>query len=143
VGTLPTTCLVDASALVAAADRAARQHRPVVEALERADYVLVVPLLALAEAIYLIGSRFGPRVEAEFLRGLKDLDLHAPYPEDFERIATLVEQYRDLPLGGIDASIVALAERLGANTVATLDRRHFSVVRPAHSDRFEIVPPGP
>ena len=59
---------------------------------------------------------------------------------DLPRIAELVARYADLPLGGIDASVVATAERLGLAEVATLDRRHFSVVRPSHVAAFSVVP---
>jgi predicted nucleic acid-binding protein len=52
----------------------------------------------------------------------------------------LVESYRDFPLGGADASVVALAERLGVAQVATLDRRHFTVVRPRHLVAFTLLP---
>jgi uncharacterized protein len=55
-------------------------------------------------------------------------------------IAELVARYRDLPLGTIDASVVATAERLAVNEIATTDRRHFSVVRPANADSFELLP---
>jgi len=48
--------------------------------------------------------------------------------------------YHDLPLGTVDASVVAAAERVGAKLVATLDRRHFTVVRPKHVGAFEILP---
>jgi predicted nucleic acid-binding protein len=46
----------------------------------------------------------------------------------------------DKELGAVDASVVAIAERLGVREIATLDRRHFSVVRPRHADVFSIVP---
>ena len=59
---------------------------------------------------------------------------------DWLRIAELVSRYRDLPLGTVDASVVAAAERLQTTTIATLDRRHFSVVRPAHAPAFELLP---
>lgn len=59
---------------------------------------------------------------------------------DWLRIAQLVVVYRDLPLGAVDASVVAAAERLGATDVATLDRRHFGVVRPRHVDPFTLLP---
>jgi predicted nucleic acid-binding protein len=52
----------------------------------------------------------------------------------------LVAQYHDLPLGTVDASVIAAAERLGVTEIATVDRRHFSVVRPAHVIAFELVP---
>jgi predicted nucleic acid-binding protein len=61
-------------------------------------------------------------------------------PSDWIRIAELVWRYRDLPLGTVDASVVATAERLGIVEVATLDRRHFSVVRPAHIAAFDLLP---
>ncbi|MDQ6771886.1 MAG: VapC toxin family PIN domain ribonuclease, partial [Candidatus Dormibacteraeota bacterium] len=61
-------------------------------------------------------------------------------PADWLRIAELVAAYRDLPFGTVEASIVAASERLGTRTIATLDRRHFSVVRPAHLPGFDLVP---
>ena len=48
--------------------------------------------------------------------------------------------YSDLPLGFVDASIVAMAERLAFDTVLTVDRRHFGVVRPRHVERLRVVP---
>jgi hypothetical protein len=45
-----------------------------------------------------------------------------------------------LPLGGTDASVIALAERIGAEIVITLDRRHFGTVRPRHREVLELLP---
>jgi len=56
------------------------------------------------------------------------------------RAAELVAAYRDLPLGTVDAAVVAAAERLEVTRIATLDHRHFSVVRPRHVEAFELVP---
>jgi uncharacterized protein len=56
------------------------------------------------------------------------------------RMAELVATYRDLPLGSVDASVITAAERLDATEVATLDRRHFSVVRPKHEVAFQLMP---
>src|ERR1700730_11669398 len=77
---------------------------------------------------------------ARFLDGLSALSIEAPYPEDWPRIAGLVEQYANFPLGGTDASVVALAERLGTNLVLSLDRRHFGTVRPRHCERLRLLP---
>lgn len=52
----------------------------------------------------------------------------------------LVARYRDLPLGTVDASVIAAAERLGVAEIATVDRRHFSEVRPEHLPAFELLP---
>lgn len=59
---------------------------------------------------------------------------------DYTRMAELVDTYGDLPLGTTDASAVAIAERLKLAEVATLDRRHFTVVRPAHVDTLTLLP---
>jgi uncharacterized protein len=100
----------------------------------------VIPALVVAEVTYLVGSRLGANAEANLLRGLAHIEVEAPTSNDWERIAELVDEYADLPLGGTDASIVALAERLDAGMVITLDRRHFTVVRPRHRDAFELLP---
>jgi predicted nucleic acid-binding protein len=48
---------------------------------------------------------------------------------------------RGLGLGLVDASVVTVAENLGARQLATLNRRDFSVVRPRHVDGgFELIP---
>ncbi len=74
------------------------------------------------------------------MRGLGPFDVEAPSPDDFARIAELVEAYADFPLGGTDASAVALAERLAAPIINTFDRRHFAAVRPHHRDAFALLP---
>lgn len=132
--------VVDAGPLYAVAAADDPDHARSLEALARPELQLVVPALVVAEATYLISSRMGPRVEAQFLRGLESFDIAAPEPEDWERIGELVEQYADMPLGGTDASVVALAERIDARTVITLDQRHFIAVRPRHCDAFELLP---
>jgi len=48
--------------------------------------------------------------------------------------------YSSLPLGAADASVIAVAERLKLTEVATLDRRHFTVVRPSHVDALTLLP---
>jgi len=56
------------------------------------------------------------------------------------RVAELVDTYADLRLGGVDASVVAVAERLGVAEVGTLDVLHFRVVRLRHVDAFVLSP---
>jgi len=63
--------------------------------------------------------------------------------EDFARMAQLVAQYDDLPLGTTDASVIALAERLGIEEVVTLDQRHFRTVRPSHVNALLLLPETP
>lgn len=101
-----------------------------------------MPQLVLAEAAYLVGRQLGSVAEAGFLRELggASVELQPLERDDLARIAELIETYADLRLGTVDASVIAVAERLSATTIATLDRRHFTVVRPKHLDAFQLVP---
>ncbi|MGA2455072.1 MAG: PIN domain-containing protein [Solirubrobacteraceae bacterium] len=137
---MTTLAVVDAGPLYAAADADDQDHLTSRTALSRADLRLVVPALVIAEATYFVGRRLGPAAESKFLRGVGDLDVEGPSSEDFTRIAELVDQYADFPLGGTDASVVALAERLDASTILTLDRRHFAAIAPRHRKAFELLP---
>lgn len=132
--------VVDAGPLYAAADRSDRHHRVSVDLLSSASYRFFVPILAAAEAIYLVGSRLGPLAEASFIEGLRDLNVTAPTTTEWTRIAELVRTYRSFPLGAADASVVALAERLGTDLIVALDRRHFNAIRPTHVDAFDLLP---
>lgn len=96
--------------------------------------------MIIVEATYFIGERFGPMAEASFLASLARFEVEAPLREDWARISELVYQYRDFPLGGTDASVIALAERLDTDLIITLDRRHFSAVRPRHVPAFRLLP---
>ena len=132
--------VVDAGPLYATTDADDQDHEACREVLARADLRLVIPALVVAEATYFVGRRLGPHAEATFLRALGALDIEGPAPEDFNRIAELVETYADFPLGGTDASVVALAERIGAEVVITLDHRHFAAVKPRNRDAFQLLP---
>jgi len=101
---------------------------------------LVVPQLALAEVTYLL-QRLDADYEIPLLHTIAIGDLiAAPVdPSDWMRIAQLVDEYHDLPLGSADASLVALAERLNVRQVASIDN-DFRVVRPLHVEHFEVLP---
>jgi len=91
----------------------------------------VVPALVITEVAYLVHSRLGSAAEIRFLGDLAagNFIVESVAAGDWLRIAELVGRYRDLPLGTVDASVVTAAERLSVREVATLDRRHFSVVQ--------------
>jgi predicted nucleic acid-binding protein len=126
--------------LYAAVDLNDRDHARSVAALRQPGVHLVIPALVVSEASYLIARRLGSDVEARFLASLADLDVRGPEPDDWKRISQLVGKYRDLPLGGTDASIVVLADRLRTRLIITLDHRDFRVVRNAAGEAFELRP---
>ena len=96
----------------------------------------------ITEVVYFVGSRLGADAEVRFLGDLAagEFTVEPVAAGDWLRIAELVSRYRDLPLGSVDASVIATAERLDITQLATLDRRHFSIVRPTHAPSFELVP---
>lgn len=96
----------------------------------------------ITEVTYLLATRLGVVPEVRFLGDLAGGSFNvAPVAAgDWLRIAQLVSRYRDLPLGTVDASVVATAERLGIHEIATLDHRHFTVIRPHHTQFFTLLP---
>lgn len=138
----PVAALVDAGPLYAYIDADDAHHRECLSLLEDYPAPLLVPVLVVAEVAYLVATRLGADAEVRLLGDLASGGFVSIPVDDLDwlRIAELVGRYRDLPLGTVDASIVAAAERLGITTIATLDRRHFSVVRPAHLAAFDLIP---
>jgi len=138
----PEALVIDAGPLYAYADRRDGAHSASLHLFETHPGPLIVPMLVIAEVTYLMRKHLNPAIEVALLADLADghFAVEPVQPADWSRIAHLVARYRDFPLGTVDASVVACAERLGARTIATLDRRHFSVVRPAHVDAFELLP---
>ena len=134
--------IVDAGPLYAAATRRDRNHRRCVELLSSAERPLLVPALVVTEVSYLLADRVGAQAELAFARSVADgeLVIEPVLDSEWGRIAELTEQYLDLPLGVVDASVVTLAERHEAKVIATLDHRHFTVVRPLHTSSFTLVP---
>lgn len=134
--------VVDTGVLVATADTADPDHEPCRSLLEETEGPLVTTAMVIAEAAYLIGRRLGAAAEAKLYDSILDGELHieALTEPDWSRIRELVTTYADLGLGGTDAGVIAVAERLSVSRVATLDHRHFRVVRPNHVDAFELLP---
>lgn len=135
--------IVDSGPLYAVTDTDDDDHRRCVETLQRPDLELVIPALVVAEVTYMVGRRLGAKAECRFLRGLEHFDVEAPAAEDWPRIGKLVEQYAAFALGGTDASVLALAERLESEIVITLDRRHFPAIRPRHRASLVLLPEKP
>jgi predicted nucleic acid-binding protein len=134
--------IVDAGPLVAAAATRDRNHERCVELLSEAPGPLVVPMLVVTEVAYFLADRIGETAEQAFAASLRSGELLAEpvEPVDWDRITELLSQYDDLGLGIVDASVVAACERLGQTELATLDRRHFSVVRPSDCAALTLLP---
>jgi uncharacterized protein len=139
---MTSVAIVDSGPLIASAFRSDPDHAASLAALRTPGLRLVIPALCVAEVSYFLERRGGPDYAARFARGLRDFDVRQPAPEEWDRIAELVEQYADLGLGVVDSSVVSLAERLKTDLVITLDHRHLATVSPRHTGRFRLLPGG-
>ena len=134
--------VVDTGPLYAAADSSDAHHQACVPLFTDPPDRLVLPVSVVVEASFLIERHLGPQAEARFLSSLPSsgVTVEQLVQDDLARMAELVATYADMPLGAVDASVVAIAERLGAMTLLSLDQRHFSVVRPRHTEAFTLLP---
>jgi predicted nucleic acid-binding protein len=133
--------VVDTGVLYAALDADDADHGPCTKLLTCAREPRVVPAPVLSEVDWLCGrlphNRFSlilDQIETGALV-VEDL-LH----EDYRRAGNLLNTYADLRVGFVDASVLAVVERLREPKLATLDHRHFSVMRPRHVDALELLP---
>lgn len=101
-----------------------------------------MPSTVLTETSWHVETHLGAKREAMFLTAVAsgELDLLELTPADLARAGEIVETYADMRLGFVDASVVALAERLDVRQIATVDRRHFTVLRPRHVNAFTLLP---
>jgi uncharacterized protein len=134
--------ICDTGPLLAALDAADPDHERCAQLLLDVDEDLVVPTLVLAEVDCWFHERLTPQAWLDFLDDVVAgaYRCEPPAPADLVRCHELQAQYHDLRLGVVDASVIALAERLRQPAVATLDHRHFSVVRPRHVEALDLLP---
>ena len=137
---MPDTAIVDTSALLASIDRDSPFHMAAIAVFRRRDLDFVLSPLVVAETAYVVADRFGAAAEAGFVRRLRSWRIETSSAEEWPRVADLVEQYGDFPLGATDAANIVLAERFRTDLIVTLDRRHFVAVRPNHVNAFRILP---
>ncbi|KAA8969200.1 MAG: PIN domain-containing protein [Mycobacterium sp.] len=134
--------IVDAGPLYAYVDADDAHHVSSLELLQTHPGPLIVPTLVITEVVYLLNTRLGAEPEVRFLGDVAEgaFVVEPVAAGDWLRIAELVARYRDLAFGTVDASVVATAERLGISEIATVDRRHFTIVRPCHTEAFTLLP---
>jgi predicted nucleic acid-binding protein len=123
-------------------DQSDQDHGVCAELIARRTEQLVVPAPVLVELDWLASSRLGPGAFESFLADIEDgtirvIDLTRA---DYRRVRELCSRYRDLPLGFVDAAVLAVTERMGEPKLVTLDYRHFRVVRPQHGVSLVLLP---
>ena len=132
--------VLDTGPIAASLNGSDRRHTECAQFLTTLAGRKLLPSPVLTEVCWLL-ERW-PKVEAAFLNEVAKgtFELIHLTPADLTRMSELVSQYADFPLGAVDASVLAIAERFGVDRIATLDRRHFGVVKPDHAPALTLLP---
>ncbi|MGH2586908.1 MAG: type II toxin-antitoxin system VapC family toxin [Dehalococcoidia bacterium] len=134
--------ILDAGPMLAVFDRTDADHQACRRLLETTIEPLIIPAPVLVELDYWIHARLHPGVLIAFLDDItagayliEDL-----LPQDYHRVRELCDRYADADIGFVDAAVLAVVERLNEPKLATLDRRHFGMLRPRHVDALRLLP---
>lgn len=134
--------ILDTSVVVAFMNRADRRHEEVATWLDDYRGSLVTSPLALAEMDHMIGRLGGANAQEalweEFDGGAYRVDW---WPSALYETIEVARDNAGLELGLADASLAVLARRLHTVEIATLDERHFRVLRPLSGDAaYRLLP---
>jgi hypothetical protein len=134
--------ILDTGPLYASLDRSDADHRSCRALIESADEPLIIPAPVLVEVDYWIHQRLHAGALVALLADIEagayvvaDLDL-----SDYARVRELCDRYADADVGFVDAAVMAVVERFNEPKLATLDRRHFALLRPRHRESVELLP---
>jgi predicted nucleic acid-binding protein len=134
--------ILDTGPLYASLDRSDQDHAACRDLIEAAREPLLIPSPVLVEVDYWISQRLSPGVLVALLADIEAgaygvVDL---VRSDYTRVRELCDRYADADIGFVDAAVLAIVERLGESKLATLDRRHFALLRPRHRDAIDLIP---
>jgi uncharacterized protein len=122
--------VADTGAILALIDRSDRHHKTLLALFEEQSGDWVLPWAILAEVDYLVGAHVGARAQEAWVDDLASGAFQVEWgtEADLTRAREIARRHRSLRIGLVDAVVMAIAERLRAEAVATLDLRHFGAV---------------
>jgi predicted nucleic acid-binding protein len=122
--------VADTGAILALIDADDRHHDALLDLYEENPDAWVLPWAVLPEVDYLLLTHVSAKAELAFMRDVADARYLVDWggDADLRRARELCDRYRGLRLGLVDGVVMATAERLKADTIATLDVRHFGAV---------------
>lgn len=134
--------ILDTGPLYASLDRSDADHPACRLLIEDATEALVIPAPVLVEVDYWVRLRLGAGAFVALLADIESgayrvVDLDAA---DYSRVRELCDRYADSGVGFVDAAVMAIVERLNEPKLATLDHRHFGLMRPRHRDVIDLLP---
>jgi predicted nucleic acid-binding protein len=123
--------VADTGAVVALIDADDRNHETLRLLFEGDPDQWVLPWAILPEVDYLVSTHVGRKAQEAFLADLAASVFRVEWGREADtgRARDIDRRYRTLRLGLVDSVVMAIAERLGADAIATLDLRHFAAVR--------------
>jgi predicted nucleic acid-binding protein len=123
--------IADTGFFLALANADDHHHAVAEAALRRLREPLITTWPVMTVACHLLLARVGTAAEVAFVRSARAgaFQLFSLAVEHLERIESLMQKYRDLPMDLADASLVVLAETLGSGRILSTDRRDFKTYR--------------
>ncbi|MDP7105078.1 MAG: PIN domain-containing protein [SAR202 cluster bacterium] len=134
--------ILDTGPVYALLDRDDLDHAVSRQLIESAVEPLVIPAPVLVEVDYLVRIRLHAGVMISFLDDVVEnaYSIEELRAEDYRRVRELCDLYSDSDIGFVDAAVLAVVERLNEPKLATLDHRHFGMLRPRHVDALRLLP---
>jgi predicted nucleic acid-binding protein len=134
--------IADTGFLFALVNTQDEHHRKVINVVRRLSEPVILPLTVLPEICYLLDTRLGHPSMRQFVANVLTgaMELTSLNKTDIARALKILQQYGDTRIDFVDATLIALAERLQITRVLTVDQRHFRIVRPLHCSAFELLP---
>lgn len=122
--------VVDTGAMLALLDASEDHHTALKDLFEADPDRWILPWTILPEVDYLVTAHLGVKAHEAFLADLAEGAFSVEWGRDEDLIAArrIHTRYRALRLGIVDAVVIATAERMRAEAIATLDLRHFAAV---------------
>lgn len=122
--------LADTGAVLALIDSDDRHHSPLRTAFESRPDAWILPWAILPEVDYLLSTHLGSRAEEAFLADLASEAFLVEWGSEADLVEAnrISRRHRALRLGLVDAVVIAIAERVRPDAIATLDLRHFGSI---------------
>ena len=120
--------VADTGAMLALIDKSDRHHATLMKLFDEHADEWVLPWAILPEVDYLVGAHVSAKAQEAWLDDLAAgaFPIEWGTDADLTRAREIARTHRALRLGLVDTVVMALAERLQVEAVATLDLRHLA-----------------
>ena len=134
--------VADSGAVYGLYDRDDAAHRRLRAAIEKERGPFIIAAPCLGEIDYLLRARLGNLALFQFVTDIRSgaFRVECLTTPDIESCHALLQKYSDIDLGLSDASVAVVGERVGVDTILTVDRRDFQLLRTSKGKRFRLVP---